>query len=182
MRPSPEILRSVFTYDEVSGNLIFKRRPISMFEGGQRPLNSMSLWNATWEGRVAGSMNDRGYIRVSVFGKQYLAHKVIFAMRDGEWPISEIDHINGNPSDNRLCNLRFVSRVENMQNMAISSRNKSGALGVFWDTQRGKWSATIKVNDKIIYLGSFIDVASAAVARKVAERKYGFHPNHGRKS
>ncbi|QDP61702.1 MAG: hypothetical protein Unbinned4466contig1000_14 [Prokaryotic dsDNA virus sp.] len=84
-------------------------------------------------------------------------------------------------TDNRLCNLRKVTRVENSRNAAIGKNNKSGCTGVHLNKNNKNWVASIKVNGKGILIGSFKNKEEAIKARKEAERKYGFHPNHGRK-
>lgn len=100
-------------------------------------------------------------------------------MTIGEWP-EFVDHINGDRTDNKIENLRSCSRLENSVNRAVASHNKSGVLGVHYDKSRGKWAAEIKVNKKKVYLGRFDSIDEAKTARKIAEVKYGFHPNHGR--
>lgn len=105
---------------------------------------------------------------------------LVWLMFNGYLPKGEIDHINGIRSDNRIENLREVTRVENSRNQQIKSNNVSGAIGVRFNQHIDKWESYIKVNYKKIHLGSFNSKQSAIKARKDAEKKYGFHENHGR--
>lgn len=118
---------------------------------------------------------DIGYRKVRFDGRTYYTHRIIWKLLYGEDPV-EIDHINGNRSDNRITNLRSVSRLENMRNMKKMPSNTSGVAGVFWLKDRSKWRATI--SQKI--LGNFKKFEDAVAARKQAEKEYGYHPNHGR--
>nr|WP_175479900.1 HNH endonuclease signature motif containing protein [Paracoccus homiensis] len=108
------------------------------------------------------------------------AHRVAWAVIHGRWPNGEIDHINGDRSDNRLANLREVTKRENHRNMAIRSDNTSGVTGVYWAREKGKWAAYIKA-DKMVALGRYDTFAEAVAARRAAEKVLGYHPNHGRR-
>ena len=83
-----------------------------------------------------------------------------------------VDHINRNPLDNRICNLRICTQHENSMNQSIRCTNKSGATGVLWDKNRNKWRAYIIVNGKQIYLGRFNTKEEAIEARLQAEIEY----------
>jgi HNH endonuclease/AP2 domain len=98
----------------------------------------------------------------------------------GHLPTLEIDHINGDRDDNRWINLRQVTASVNMKNLPLPRTNKSGTPGVIWHKRDEKWQASIKVDRRTVHLGYFESKQDAIAARKVAERQYGFHPNHGR--
>lgn len=106
-----------------------------------------------------------------------MAHRVIWKMVYGHDP-DDIDHINGIRSDNRLMNLRNVTRAENLKNLSVSTRNKSGIIGVC--QARGKWVAQIKINGKTTHVGTFATKTEAARARLIASQKAGYHANHGK--
>jgi hypothetical protein len=91
-----------------------------------------------------------------------------------------VDHINGNKKDNRICNLRPVSRIENAHNLGRSKKNKTGTTGVFKIKRTGHYTAEICVNWERIYLGYFRTMQEAVAARKEAEIRYGYHANHGK--
>jgi hypothetical protein len=99
----------------------------------------------------------------------------------GSWPVDQIDHINGNTKDNRLENLRDVSNRENLRNQKIPKNNTSGTLGVSFDKRKQNYQASIKINGKRKHLGYFKNKEEAIAARAVANIKYNFHENHGRK-
>lgn len=110
------------------------------------------------------------------------AHRVIMAMLTGDWPPHEVDHINGDKSDNRPENLRLVTRTENGRNARKPLHNTSGIIGVSWHKAAQKWRASIKVNSVNKHLGVYRTKSEAIAARKRAESEYGFHGNHGRET
>lgn len=129
-------------------------------------------------GDIAGSMTNRGYLRISVGGQRYLAHRLALIYMNGACG-PEVDHIDGDRSNNVIGNLREVDRRQNGKNRRLSEANTSGVTGVYPHRATGKWKATITVDYKTIYLGLFATKAKAIDARKQAERRYGFHENHG---
>lgn len=129
--------------------------------------------------RKGNVLHPRFVVIVQIKKKQYFAHRIIWIMVHGSIPDGyEIDHINHNSTDNRLENLRAVARIDNMRNCRLSIRNKSGTTGVRL-LHTGLYQANIRVNKKAIYLGNYTSEADAINARKEAEIKYNFHPNHG---
>lgn len=168
-----------FEYDAKKGELIWKSRPKAHFKSNHR----FKLFKNKYIGKIAGcseaDSNGKKYKRVSVGGKRYFVHRLIWFMERGEWPKNEIDHINGNGLDNRIENLRSVDRLENGKNQRKNTRNKSGCVGVMWDKKANKWRGQIKVKGKCIHLGVNIDWFEVVCLRKRAEIKYGFHENHG---
>lgn len=179
--PSPELLRQLLRYDPETGKLFWRTRGVEYFKSGFHGIEAhCASWNTKYAGREAGSANtSRGQIAVALVGTKVLAHRAIWAMCYSEWP-AIIDHIDGDPGNNRLSNLRNVTQQENMRNMAMLACNTSGHTGVAWMRHRSKWRAFISVDDRQIHLGSFRIKQDAIAARKAAEREYGFHPNHGR--
>lgn len=129
---------------------------------------------------VAGSIAKDGYKVLTIFNKQYKAHRIAWLYEFGRFPNGSIDHINGNRQDNRISNLREVTSLKNSQNKSIDIRNKSGKTGICWHILSKKWIASISVNKKSIHLGYFNDINEAIKKRTEAEEKYGFHKNHGR--
>ena len=135
----------------------------------------------TKAGSLAGSKHGCGYISVETGGKGYLVHRIAWKLFYGVWPVG-IDHINGNPADNRIVNLREADQSINNKNSSKPCNNTSGVVGVYWFKPTKNWMAAIGVDGKQIHLGYFNDKHEAAKVRKLAEKKYGFHPNHGRQA
>ena len=111
-------------------------------------------------GGIAGSKTSQGYREITVNRQRFFVHRLIWLMTHGRLPKEELDHINGQRSDNRLENLRECSRVENLQNLRGKRRNaKTPYMGVIKNSKGRKgqprWSAAIRVNKKRIYIGSF---------------------------
>jgi len=128
------------------------------------------------KGQEAGTFcKDIGYRKVYFDRRVYYTHRLIWKLLYGEDPV-EIDHINGNRSDNRITNLRSVSHLENTRNSKRRSGNTSGVTGVFWLKDRSKWRVSISQE----LLGEFNKFEDAVAARKQAEKEHGYHPNHGR--
>ena len=135
----------------------------------------------TLEAGTQRKSNSDGYLNVSVNGRNYPVHRVVMLMCYGFYGEGlEVDHINHVRNDNRLVNLRFVTRRENMRNQSLSSKNTSGVTGVYFSKAKKKYIAQIKVNQETIYLGIFDTLEEAAAARAEANLKFNFNNNHGK--
>jgi hypothetical protein len=163
-----------FRYDPDTGELWLRPRDSNHWR--DRAWNTRFTKNPS--GRLQKTARGKTYRVVTADAVQMFAHRVIWCITYGEWP-SEIDHIDGDGLNNRLSNLREVTRTENSRNHRRSSKNTSGVTGVHWFKRTGQWRAEIKVSGIGISLGYYDDIFSAAAARKSAELKYGFHENHG---
>lgn len=153
--PSAARAKEYFSYNAETGDL--SRRP---------------------SGRRVGCANHDGYVKVFIDGKYYSAHRVIWLIMTGEWPVYpqfEIDHINGDRGDNRWVNLRKVTKTENQRNTTKRVNNKSGVHGVNWKKRGngGRWVARIWNGPRHVYLGQFETLQEAEIARKAAERVLG---------
>lgn len=123
-------------------------------------------------GAVAGTKDKRGYISIGMKGRHLFAHRIAWFLTYGEWPAGQIDHANGVPHDNRICNLRLATRTQNMANRKIGKNNQSGIKGIY--KQGEKWVAKIGVSGKSLYLGIFDTPESAAAAyRFEAQKRFG---------
>ena len=112
--------------------------------------------------RVGFKIKSQGYTAVWYEGRNVLAHRLAWFLTYGEWPNSNIDHINGDPSDNRLANLRLASPSENRANSRANKNNKSGLKGVQF--RNGRWRAKITHGGCTRHLGVFDDPAQANAA------------------
>jgi len=123
------------------------------------------------------SVQTQGYLYGKVFGKNYLAHRVMWALEYGTWPDGDIDHVNQNKTDNRICNLRTASKTENARNKTTYKNNTSGFVGV--SRCKNKWRAYVTVDRKQVHLGLFTTEKQANNARMKANSRYSFSQNHG---
>lgn len=102
-----------------------------------------------------GWLNSCGYIQVEVSGKNFMLHRIIYEMHNGTIPAGlQIDHIDGNPLNNRIENLRLCNQIENRQNSKLSKNNTTGYRGIL-KTPNNKYQARLTVNGKKLYLGLF---------------------------
>lgn len=152
--PASERLRELFDYEPLTGRLVWRSR------AGRN-------WART--GHEAGHLRDDGYRDVRVDGALYLTHRIIWKLVTGSEPVAEIDHRNGDRANNKWCNLRAATRVENCRNTRIPA-NASGFRGVSIDRRCGRWRASIKIDGKQKHLGYFAapELAHAAYEKAAA--------------
>ncbi|MGP9791186.1 HNH endonuclease [Roseinatronobacter sp. NSM] len=125
-------------------------------------------------GDIAGSLTDRGYIKISVLGKRYCAHRLAFLWMTGQEPQDQVDHINGIRSDNRWENLRPATASQNQRNRGIQRNNTSGYPGVTYDKARKQYAAQIKTGGRLRKIGRFSTARKAHEAREsLAKVLYG---------
>lgn len=137
-------------------------------------------WNTRYARKEAfTALSSTGYREGAIFRRTFKAHRVAWLLFHGRWPEGQIDHINGNRADNRICNLRDVTQTENNRNQTISLHNSSGFCGVFWHQRQRKWCARVGVSGKQVHLGSFDSFDEAVSARQRANVDYGFTARHG---
>jgi len=154
----------------------WKHRPLGSFQKDR----ICSSWNTKYSGKIAGSICHYGYIHIRVDGKDLKSHRLAWMYMYGTFPDADIDHINGIKTDNRIINLRDVSRSENHKNKPIQRNNTTGCVGVSWNKDLNKWRVRIQTDGKSIHIGMYSDYNDAVASRKNAERISGFHKNHGR--
>lgn len=171
-----DFLRECLTYEGASGKLFWKKRPLAHFAN----TNACGVWNSKHAGTTAGSPNVKRRWSTKIGGELYQNHRLAWALHYGRWPEEQIDHINGNPEDNRIANLRVVTNAENQRNVKQKRNNTSGVTGVSWHTRGRVWCASIRTDGRQKHLGQFSDFDTAVAARKAAERECGYHANHGR--
>lgn len=131
--------------------------------------------NKIKQGTEAGCI-DRANMRrlVCIDGKTYKAHRIIWLHVYGYEPECFIDHINRNPSDNRLCNLREVTNKCNIRNTGNYKNNTSSVKGIYWHKDRKKWYAHICVDGDSHHLGSYKSLDNAVCARLAAEQCFNW--------
>lgn len=122
-------------------------------------------------GREVGSIHKTGYRHVTWMGKIHKVHRLIFLLEHGYLP-KEIDHINGDRQDNRIENLREVTRSENQFNKAMCSNNTSGFRGVNWHKHSKSWVVRVCTKGKTKILGYFKDLELAGLVADEARNLY----------
>lgn len=170
-----EELRDMLRYNAGTGLLFWKTRPLSSFTTE----HAGKVWNSRFVGAEAGSIHVDGYRRVEIDRRKFLSHRIIWALVYGVWPEGFIDHIDHNRTNNKITNLRVVTRAENNRNASLRSDNTSGAVGVRWHKNSNKWESRISVGGRLHYLGLFTKFDDAVSARKLADQEIGYHENHG---
>jgi len=143
-----ERLREMLSYDPETGVFI----------------RLITTSNRAPKGSVSGRNNGNGYLRMMVDGQTYYAHRLAWFYVYGTWPANEIDHRDGDGTNNRIDNLRQATHAQNGQNQPLRITNKSGMPGVSWLKSYQKWEAYIWLNCEKIGLGYFDDKKEAGEA------------------
>jgi hypothetical protein len=142
------------------------------------PDNGLFTWkvdrNRGLKGMIAGhwqSADPRfrdGYVKIKIDDSTYCAHRLAWLLMTGAWPLDQVDHINGDRTDNRWLNLRLANNQQNRRNSKKHRNNTSGIKGVSWDKNAGKWRAHIRINYKLKALGRFDNIEDARDAYQAA--------------
>ena len=162
---TPELLKEYLSYNPLSGELTWIKRPSKKVYTGSR----------------AGTLLKTGYRAINIFGRSYQEHHIIWFMYYGEW-VKEIDHANHVKSDNSIANLSAVTHQENSMNMKKLSNTTTGEQGIHYNRKTDRYTATIRSGGKVIFSKS---CASNEVDDLIKEREaklieLGFHINHGK--
>ena len=153
----PARLRELISYDPNTG--VFTRR----MKGRQKPI---------------GWPNQEGYLRAELDCQRFLLHRLAFLYMTGSVPDGEVDHINGNPADNRWSNLRIADRAQNSKNRRKLASSQTKFKGVSKQPDCNRWRAEIFADGRKIYLGLFQTPEEAHAAYVDASQKY--HGEFGR--
>ena len=116
--------------------------------------------NQTKKGYLAGCVNSTGYLLVRFNGERYLAHRVVFLMCNGFFP-AYVDHIDNDPLNNKIENLRECTFSQNKCNTPKYKNNTSGEKGVSWDRSCGKWIAKVQYLKKSVHVGRYLKFEDA---------------------
>lgn len=152
-------LRELLDYNPETGELVWRVNPPRKKD---------------FVGRRAGRCLVSGYMGLCIAQQHLLAHRAVWLYVHGEWPAGQIDHINGNRSDNRIENLRDVSQKMNLQNRreARASKKTSNFLGVFpVESKKNPWGCAIRVDRKKIHIGVFPTEEAAHIAYVEEKRR-----------
>lgn len=158
-KPTANEVRSLLSYDAASGIFTWKVSPS----------------NRVRVGGIAGAFNRHtGYTSISIRGKLHRAHRLAWLYETGEWPADQVDHINGDRSDNRIANLRVISASLNLQNQreARGNNKSSGLLGVSIGKNGRNWRTSIRTSlGKQQHIGYFDTKEAAHDAYVEAKRR-----------
>lgn len=149
------LVREYLHYDADTGSFTWIKKPC----------------NRIVVGSSAGYMRPDGYKMLGLFGGPHLYHRVAWLWMTGEEAPSDIDHIDGDPSNNAFANLRLASRSENNMNAKTNRTNKSGLKGAMWIAKDKRWYARITLNKRGHHLGSYDCPAAAHLAYQIAADK-----------
>jgi len=155
MTITAEELRSILAYNPETGAFTWK----------------VTASNRRQAGELAGCKCKRsGYMLIGYKGVVYPAHRLAWLHVYGTWPTMDIDHINGIPGDDRICNLRLATHQQNMSNRGRQKNNSSGYKGVY--RHQEKWRARITVAGKSVSLGVYHNPEEAHRAYAEAASRY----------
>jgi len=121
-------------------------------------------------GAIAGNKRKNSYFHVRVDGKRELWHRIIFVMHFG-WVPETVDHIDGDPSNNKIENLRAATKSQNQHNRKQNKNCVSGVKGVRL-TPKGLWCAQVNMRNRVVFKKFFSDIELAQLAVEEARRKY----------
>jgi hypothetical protein len=167
--PTQTFLLECFDYNQETGTLTWKIRPLHHFDGSVRYQKS---WNTRWSGKLAGAIDSKGYYVILIEKKMQRAHRLIWKLMTGEDSKLEIDHIDNNPKNNAWVNLREATRVENCRNVRKHKNNSTGYKGVSFDKLTGKFKASIYIGSSNKNLGYYLTPEMAYRAYCEASKKY----------
>lgn len=178
---SPECIRPFLEYDAESGALFWCPRVVGTPYGDWEVTEvTAKVFNSKCAGKRAERWNRQSYGRVRLFKIDFQASRIAWALSYGTWPTLHLDHIDGNPRNNRLENLREVTHRENCMNRKTRVDCPSTYTGIRPNRYGRGWDVRIGVKGREIFVGRYDDFDDAVAARLKAEQAHGFHPNHGR--
>jgi HNH endonuclease/AP2 domain len=159
-----DLLKELFDYDAETGNLIWR----------VNRNNHKAL-----AGDVAGTVKADGYRKIRINGRRPYAHRIVWLWHHGSLPDGDIDHIDNNPLNNRIENLREATNTQNQANKSRQSNNTSGYPGVVFHKATGKWNAKINVDGRRIHLGLWDNKKQAHIRYlRAASKLFGDRAHH----
>ena len=161
--PDIETLLSLFDYSPETGVLRWRPRPVIRYDD--------RAWNTKYAGREAGYLSVRGYRVVDIARATYKVHRVVYKIVTREEPPAQIDHINGDYSDNRIENLRPATPSQNCANKPVQRNSTTGVKGVSFDRRRGLFMARVQFMGQSYYAGLFKTLEAAKAARDSKARQ-----------
>lgn len=160
-----QLLKEYLNYNEVTGVLTWIKKP-----------SKSTVVNT----RAGSLVSSTGYRSISLFGRSYPEHHIIWCWYYGKFPKLQIDHQDQVRDNNRIANLREVTQVENARNRSRRQNTKVNEAGIWFCRRRKRYIAEITMNQKKVFQQSFEDVEDAIRARRAKLKELGFHANHGK--
>lgn len=154
-------LKRVLDYNQDTGDFYWK----------------IDISRAMGAGSKAGTTSF-GYKVIAIHGISYFAHRLAWFYIYSNWPMGIIDHIDRNRANNAIANLRDTNYSVNNSNKPVSQSSISGHKGVYYNKPNGAWYVRLRVNKKLIFVGSFDNLNSAVIAKEKAEKNLGIHPSN----
>jgi hypothetical protein len=153
-----ELVNKYLTYNKETGNL---------YQSKKRPKIKV--------GSIAGGINATGYRYIQLEGRKYPAHHIIWLIETGNLPKKILDHIDGNPLNNHISNLREATIKQNNENRKAQRNNKTGYKGVSFNNRLQKYVAQIQHNYKPIYIGIYKTPHEAHLAYETKAKELFTH-------
>ena len=163
-----DLIAKVLKYDPISGTLVW--------------ISNLHSKRVVPGSRAGCLVKGTGYRTISLFGRSYPEHILIWFIYYGVWPSGQIDHENQVRDDNRISNLRDITKAENARNRSRNPHSKLGEHGIWFNSRTNRYVAEITMNGKKVYQKSFVDIDEAIIQRKAKSLELGFHENHGSQS
>lgn len=172
-RPTAEVVRQLLEYDMETGRLHWLHRSEVFFTGSHDACErKCRMWNGRFAGKEAFvQINRDGYRYGILLNRSYSAHQIAWLIYSGEWstPEMQIDHINGDKTDNRRVNLRLLPREVNLSARVRRSYKNGGGRGICFNKGNNKWQVSVPVGQgKSRYIGCFSSKEDAVRARDKA--------------
>ncbi|PZR88390.1 MAG: Fis family transcriptional regulator [Stutzerimonas stutzeri] len=159
-------------YDRKDAAQVLKRlREVAVYDRGFGEFFSTVQRGKVLPGEVLGCFRRDGYLVIGLDGHTYLAHHLVWLWHHERWPIGDLDHVFGDPMDNRIQCLREATRGQNLANAKRPKSNTSGFKGVAWHRRAGRWRAEISIDRRRRYLGLFDTPEQAHAAYMAAARE-----------
>lgn len=153
--------------------MLDQAKALHLFEYKDGQLYWKNAVRPSFNGKEAGYDNGNRYKKVTVEGRQYYVHRIIYLMRHGDCP-QFIDHVDGNPSNNKIDNLRQATASQNTINYIRKRKSNTGVCNVAFDKRRNKFNVYVRVNCKPKFFGGFEDLELAElVANEARAKHYG---------
>jgi hypothetical protein len=160
----PEMIPRLLHYDSETGRLFWLARTLETHRVRNAAYRERGVagFNTQFAGKEAfTAISPNGYRMGAIFSRTYYAHRVVWAILHGAWPVGQVDHRNGIRHDNRPENLRLATQSENSMNSRKARRGTSRFRGVSWHPRMRKWHAQLSSNGQRV-LSCFAETEAEA--------------------